>query len=549
MKPSRAVVSAFVLFAVAAPVAEASNTLAKAQGAAPAAPLVPRNLGPLAQHEHALVQLARGVSPAVTQKLRRAGGLLISRSLGVWRVPSVAARRLAPSLALSGALREIEPDREYTVVGHIDAGDPLLPSEWWLSHVGADRVEPPGPGRAVTIVDSGLDLTHPEFAGRPNTTPANPQSVEGEDEFHGTSVSSVIGAPANGIGLVGVYPQAVLTSWDASQDGLLRGSDVIAGIEAAVGPGVLNLSIGSTFSDPIEDQAVLHAYGRGVVIVAAAGNEGAEGSPRGFPASLPHVFTVGATDQTDQTTFFSSRSPAMDLGAPGDDITAAAPLSTSPSGYVSVSGTSFAAPIVAGAAAWIWTQRPTLDKTQIAELLRRTARDIGRPGRDEDSGFGLLDIPSALAGPAPPRDPLEPNDDVLQVRANGLFAVAKPALTSPVRARATVNARIDAYEDPEDVYRLWVPAGRRLTVTLRSARDIDLQIWNGTTRTVLASGTERRQHLLSESARRGSGNELASFVNRASRGVYVFLDVFMRAGVDFLNADYSAQITNARVQR
>ena len=72
--------------------------------------------------------------------------------------------------------------------------------EWWLADVGADRATAPGPGVPITIVDSGTDPTHPEFAGRPNTTFLNDQTVSGTDEFHGTVVASVAAAPANGVG-------------------------------------------------------------------------------------------------------------------------------------------------------------------------------------------------------------------------------------------------------------------------------------------------------------------------------------------------------------
>ena len=87
-------------------------------------------------------------------------------------------------------------------------------------------------------------------------------------------------------------------------------------------------------------------------------------------------------------------------------------------------GTSFSTPIVAAAAAWVWTLRPTLDVTQIFDLLRQSARDIGPPGFDSASGFGIVDIPAALAADAPRRDPDEPNDDVDQVKPGALFPTA-----------------------------------------------------------------------------------------------------------------------------
>src|SRR5207253_10191780 len=129
--------------------------------------------------------------------------------------------------------------------------------------------------------------------------------------------------------------------------------------------------------------------------------------------------------------------------------------------------TSFASPIVAGATAWVWTARPQLDVTQVFDLMRFSARDIGEPGFDSETGFGLLDIPAALAAPAPPRDPLEPNDDVDLVAPNRLFAAGKRPLTHPGKLGARLTARLDATEDPEDVYRVYVPPHRTLVVTAR----------------------------------------------------------------------------------
>ena len=86
----------------------------------------------------------------------------------------------------------------------------------------------------MTVIDSGLDFTHPEFARRPNTTALNAQSTVGsEDEGHGTAVSSVIGAPVDGQGLVGIYPQAKLQLWDASPNAQLTVGDEIDGLFAA----------------------------------------------------------------------------------------------------------------------------------------------------------------------------------------------------------------------------------------------------------------------------------------------------------------------------
>lgn len=374
--------------------------------------------------------------------------------------------------------------------------DPLAGQEWWLPHVGADRAAPPGPGVPLTIVDSGVDPAHPEFAGRPGTTFLNPQTVTGRDEYHGTAVASIAAAPENGTGLVGLYPAALLQIFDASPISSILDHTAIQGIAAASEhcPGVINLSFGSTRRNPDMEQAILNAVHQGCLVVAASGNSGLEGSPATYPAAYPHVLTVGASDERDGVAPFSTVSATLDLVAPGVDMAAAVPQSRVPSGYAGgFQGTSFASPIVAAAAAWVWTVRPTLDATQVAEVLRASARDVGAPGFDPAAGFGLLDVPAALAAPTPSRDPLEPNDDVDQVSAGRLFALGDPLLTSPAKPTNRIAGRLLADDDPRDVYRIWVPANRVVRATVTG--DATARIWGPQTETVAEEGAPRRRDL------------------------------------------------------
>ena len=131
----------------------------------------------------------------------------------------------------------------------------------------------------------------------------------------------------------------------------------------------------------------------GCLVVASAGNGGRLGSPPTYPADSPHVLTVAATDQNDAVAPFSTSSTANDIAAPGVGIIGAVPLADDASGYAPGSGTSFSAPIVSAAAAWVWTVRPTLTASQIAAVLREGARDIGPPGFDNASGWGIVNIP------------------------------------------------------------------------------------------------------------------------------------------------------------
>jgi hypothetical protein len=435
----------------------------------------------------------------------------VAPTLGIWSVPDRVARSLRDVLARG-------PNRS---VHRLDsrATDPLAPSEWWLNAVGADRAPPPAvPGRPVAVIDTGIDLTQPEFAAT-NVLLLNVQRVPARgDEHHGTAVASIVGAPADGRGMIGVYPGAALASYDIGGGTL---ADVIAGIAAAIqqpGPGVLNLSVGfeGTAGARLLQVAVESAVAAGWLVVAAAGNAGDRGSPPSYPADLAHVFTVAATDRNANVAPFSSRSPWTDIAAPGVGVLAAVPTWKDPSGFTTLSGTSYAAPIVSGAAAWIWTLRPRLDSSQIATILRRSAHDIDADGFDPASGSGILDIPAALATPSPIRDPQEPNDDVRLVSDGGLFQVGTNPLVDAKHRLNRVVARLAPREDPADVYRLFVPAGREVQARLRSGRDVRLALWGPRTQSIGEVQTLRRRDLL------GSGRAVRTR-STAREGAYYYL--------------------------
>jgi subtilisin family serine protease len=347
-----------------------------------------------------------------------------------------------------------------------------LPGQgWWSQDVGADQAAPPDTGVPIVIVDSGVDTSHPPFSGRPNTTLLNDQTVDGPGEYHGTAVASLA---------IGVFPQAALYSWDASPRSGVSDLAAVSGIETAAEhcPAVINLSFGSTEPAPEIDDAVLTAVHNGCLVVAAAGNDAQLGNPTTYPAAYPHVLTVAATDEHDAPLPFSTFGPWVDLAAPGIDITAAVSLSHDPSGYSSgLAGTSFAAPLVSAAAAWIWTVRPTLTVDQLAAVLRESARDVATPGFDAETGHGVLDIPAALAASPPPADPDEPNDDVDQIAPGRLFPNGQPPLTSPGHPSIRIAASLDQSEDPRDLYRVWVPARRVVRATVAAVGNVAARIW------------------------------------------------------------------------
>jgi hypothetical protein len=457
-----------------------------------------------------------------------AGGTVVAPSLGLYLVSDDAAKHLVPTLRERRSLRLSTPNRVGGSLSVKDLTDPLVPTEWWRSVIGVDTLTPPPAGRPVTIIDSGIDVTHPEFLGRANTVTLNDQEPAGIGGEHGTGVGSVVAAPANGVGLVGVYPDAVLRSWDAAkgQGTQLETFQIVQGILAAAnaGPGVVNLSLGGDQKEDVIEQAIYEAVRKGTLVVAASGNSGDTGNPLGYPASIPHVLTVGASDASNGIPTFSSRSRFVDLAAPGVAIPIATAIGR---GWTTADGTSFAAPLVSGAAAWIWTVRPELDASQLFEVMRRSAVDIGAPGRDEAAGFGLLNVPAALAFSAPVRDPLEPNDDIEFVKVDGFYDTSVPPLTTPARRATTVRARIDAVEDPRDVYRVWLPKNGRFRATITADTNVDLGLWKGSAISVTQrnAGSDR----LARGIKPGT-TELLTFTNKGP-GRYAFLAVVPPKGV------------------
>jgi Subtilase family len=443
----------------------------------------------VAEYGRTLVELRPSTTCDAARILEQAGASRISSSLRLYRLDDGAAGRVLPRVRACHAVRFAVPDRPAGTLSTADFTDPLIPSEWWRQAIGVADLTPPGPGKPITLVDSGVDVSHPEFVARAGLVTLNTQEPQPLGGVHGTAVASLIGAPVNGVGIVGVYPESLLETWDAAtgEGTRLATSDIVAGVLAAAGrgPGVINLSLGGVGPDIAIQQAVATAVHKGMLVVAAAGNDGEAGNPLTYPASLPHVLTVGATDEQNTVASFSSRSRFVDLAAPGQDMPVASALDQ---GWDSEDGTSFAAPLVSGAAAWVWTMRPDLDASQLFEVMRRSASDIDAPGHDDASGYGLLNVPSALIYQAPVSDPLEPNDDIGYVRPGAMYYTGNPVLTSRTKPSTTLVGRLATAEDPRDVYRVFVPAHGRITAKTGAAAEVDLGLWDPATNSVTERG-------------------------------------------------------------
>jgi hypothetical protein len=172
--------------------------------------------------------------------------------------------------------------------------------------------------------------------------------------------------------------------------------------------------------------------------------------------------------------------------------------------------------------------------------LRRSARDAARPGFDTRTGHGVLDLQAALAAPAPAVDPGEPNDDIDLVAGGKVLGRGKAPLTTPTKPAATLSARLATIEDGHDVYRLHVPAGRTVTVTVVPDADVHLALWSARARTVLGSKKLR----LGVSARSGRQTEVLTFTNGRASAVSVYADVWI-PGRGGKTAGYTLSVTTS----
>ncbi len=322
----------------------------------------------------------------------------------------MTSRRARPLLVASVALvvsagTAVAPAAAPARVAAASAGPDLTALQWGPPRVGAVAARSGLMARlgtvTVAVLDSGVAV-HPDLptldasdASRANFT-TDPGSATDDASGHGTHVAGVIAGAVGGGGVDGVAPGVrILPVKVVNGTGTGRASWVARGVDYAVAHGadVINLSMVSTESSTELDAALAAARSRGVVLVAAAGNGGATGDPRLFPAASVGVIAVGATDRADRVAAFSETGPQLDLVAPGVDI-----ASTAPGGrYRSMDGTSEAAPHVAAAAALVRAAVPGASPDLVERALESSATDLGAPGRDDTSGYGLLDAARAVA--------------------------------------------------------------------------------------------------------------------------------------------------------
>ena len=270
-------------------------------------------------------------------------------------------------------------------------GDPLATS--WTYRAaglpGAWELTTGSPAVVIAVVDSGVDGTHPDLAG---AVDAGYDFVDGDTtptdgQGHGTAVAGIAAARANnGIGAAGVcWTCRIMPLRVIGPEGFAPNARTAAAVDYAVehGAAVVNISLyGENLNTRLQD-SVRRARAAGVVVVAAAGNEG--GRIREYPAAYPPVLSVGATGEDGKLTNYSSRGDWVKLAAP-----ACAPTTQLGGGFGAGCGTSGAAPVVAGIAALLRARAPFATAGAVESALARTARPVA------GVRFGRIDAFEAL---------------------------------------------------------------------------------------------------------------------------------------------------------
>jgi subtilisin family serine protease len=408
-----------------------------------------------------LVRFGSGLNQAARRRLvAAAGGTLGAdvHELGWTRVATGRGNAARVQKALRGraGVAEVQPNyvRRIAAVPN----DPLALEQ---ESIGESRFSAAwaattgSPATKVAIVDTGVDLGHPDLVANlnPGRDFVNADDQADDDNGHGTMVAGVAAATGNNaVGVAGtswasrIIPVKVLNDEGEGDD-----ATIAAGIAWAADQGadVINLSLGGPGSSAVLEDAIRYARAAGAVIVAPTGNDG---SPfPSYPAASPGVIAVAATDVGGNFASFSNSGPWVDIAAPGVDL-----LTTCLGvvAYCGGTGTSFAAPLVSGAALLVRSLHPGWSAEQVETALRTGARDRGPRGIDPYFGAGLLDAHAALGGTrqprsVPPADAAEPNDT--------------PARATPIADAAIGSISI---EGDVDWYAVSMPSSGPMTVTV-----------------------------------------------------------------------------------
>ena len=328
------------------------------------------------------------------------------------RVPG-NAKEAAALLSQAPVVQYAEVDKILTAA--VMPNDPQVGEQYALDRIDAPEgwafaglgAFPATGGTKVGIIDTGIETSHPEFAGRISNCAQSTALFglggairSGCDDIdgHGTKVAGILGAKANnGIGIAGVAFNSPLAICRALEDGLGRGStsNVVNCLNWLRGRGsnVISMSFGGGASTTLHN-AVKSAWnnGNGAVLVAASGNHSGYGTI--YPSGYPEVISVAATDAADGWWTGSNHNAQVEVAAPGVDV-----LTTDLNGgYAVGTGTSAATPYAAGVAAVMRSTYPQMTATAVRYWLGWATDDLGEPGRDPYYGFGRVNLCIAMGG-------------------------------------------------------------------------------------------------------------------------------------------------------
>ncbi len=348
---------------------------------------------------------------------------------------------LSASVTAAANQMKGRPDVEFAepdYLSHSEQVQAMTPNDPWFANwqyalkqvscPAAWSVSTGNPAVIVAILDSGIYSAHPDLQGKivAGYNAVNNNSDLTDVTGHGTLVSGVVGADSNnGVGVASVAWNCMIMPIRVSDStGTATYSAIATGLQWAADHGakVANLSFDLLSGNSTMDTALKYFRSKGGLVTVSAGNYGTNTNQ----AADPYMVTVSAVSSTDLLTNYSSWGSNVDVSAPGTVYS-----TTSSGGYSSVSGTSFAAPMVAGEAALIWSANPTLTNDQVEQIIEQSADDLGSAGWDMYYGYGRINVARALqlAESTPASDTTAP-----------AVAFAQPTNGSTLSGFATVTA-------------------------------------------------------------------------------------------------------------
>jgi thermitase len=314
------------------------------------------------------------------------------------KVPDHALEKIEAALANNPKVEFVE--KNFIAEANLVPNDPGYQSEWHLPRISAPsgwNITTGSSSVPIAVIDSGVDPNHPDLSGKLiagyNFLTHTADTRDGQG--HGTAVAGTAAASTNsGIGIAGVAwqnPIMPIVVWDAAHAGTYSNISAAINYAADHGAKVINISLsGSSYSSTLQS-AVNYAWNKGSVIVAAAGNYSTS-SPY-YPAALTNVVAVSATnDSSDAFASFSNYGTWITVAAPGNWIY----TTQNGGGYWTVYGTSFSTPQVAGLAALLFSLNTALSNSQVVNIIKNSADDVGTPGFDPYYGWGRINIYRAL---------------------------------------------------------------------------------------------------------------------------------------------------------